>query len=246
MDFQAANVVWNATVRVESTQDYTTSDSKKLITGIVQLPNRAEVAEIKDVSSHKIDLAEGIVLAGEHAIGEYIQDSKRTVKLGFVSLPPTTLTGVACSVQVTFSYPPGESPEDGSCLFFMGDGWDSHFSIRHVHGGKLQFQVCPTQNGSWGERIDIVSSTAIVGRVEAYIVLAVLHEDGTQSLYLDGVLESQGKGIQGLTHKRKTQVLTHCREQHNFIGRWMRPDQSPPLWAGIHSVQIYDGVRLPK
>ena len=50
---------------------------------------------------------------------------------------------------------------NGACLFFMGSGWDDHFSLRY-EDDRLMFQVTSDRSsGSWDKRVDITTRMRI-------------------------------------------------------------------------------------
>ena len=52
----------------------------------------------------------------------------------------------------------------------------------------------------------------------------------------DGELEARGPGLSALGEFDVSRARNEA-----FCGRWMRPDQSNPVRAGILSVEVYDG-----
>jgi len=198
-----------------------------------------ETAELRDLYVHEIQPQRGILLAGDHACGEYLADDEQTRHvLGYINLPPTKFSSVAATCRIRFTYQPGgPSPRYESCLFHMSSEgcWQTHFTLGHVGRGEIRFEICPTAFGMWEDRAHIQTTTTFSCRAQPYEVTAILREDGSQALFVDGKLEAQGPGVRGKTDQWDT-----CRTR-NYIGRWMRPDQSVPLNAGFLSLELYDG-----
>jgi hypothetical protein len=242
ISFGGSRVVWKKTPTVVTEEDYNRIQQKITKTADIHLRHRQnpkETAELRDVQKHDISVEGGLTLGGEHAIGVFQYDSPTpTVQtLGYINLPPTLYSGVAASCRMRFCYRPGQpGPIEESCLFHMStDCWQSHFSLRHTGTGAIYFQICPSRHQSWEDRQQVVSATTFSPRPDPYEVVACVRADGSQALFVDGQLEATGAGVRGLTDGWDGRRTT------NYIGRWMRPDQSYPLTASVLSLELFDG-----
>lgn len=74
---------------------------------------------------------------------------------------------------------------------------------------------------------------------KTYAIVAVLCPGGEMRLYVDGALEAEGPGMSAAG--AASFDVSRSRDEA-FCGRWMRPDQSAPVRAGIVSVEVFDGA----
>lgn len=241
ISFGGSRVVWKKTPTVVTEEDYGVQQTitKTADIHLRHRQNPKETAELRDVQKHDISVEGGLTLGGEHAMGAFQDDSPTpTVQtLGYINLPPTLYSGVAASCRMRFCYRPGQpGPIEGSCLFHMSTNcWQSHFSLRHTDTGAIHFQICPSRHEKWEDRQQVVSTTTFSPRPAPYEVVACVRADGSQALFVDGQLEATGAGVRGLTDGWDGRRTT------NYIGRWMRPDQSYPLTASVLSLELFDG-----
>ena len=231
-------LVWTQVEEVTFATDYTVANRQTIKTADLVLLHRddpSETANLLDVQPHQFPNV-GLVLGGNAAFGYYTTDAQdnHTERLGCIELPPTKFSGIAATCRIRFITT--TLPSRG-CLFHMSGGWDSHFTLRFEGNGTLHFQVsADSKHHSWDKRIKINSTTVFTSRPEPYEVTAVQCNDGSQKLYVNGVLEAEGPGVKGMTDG-----WNDCERSINYLGRWMRPDQSSPLLAGLVSFELFDG-----
>ena len=229
---------WTQVEEVTFATDYTVANRQTIKTADLVLLHRddpSETANLLDVQPHQFPNV-GLVLGGNAAFGYYTTDAQdnHTERLGCIELPPTKFSGIAATCRIRFITT--TLPSRG-CLFHMSGGWDSHFTLRFEGNGTLHFQVsADSKHHSWDKRIKIKSTTVFTSRPEPYEVTAVQCNDGSQKLYVNGVLEAEGPGVKGMTDG-----WNDCERSINYLGRWMRPDQSSPLLAGLVSFELFDG-----
>jgi hypothetical protein len=65
-------------------------------------------------------------------------------------------------------------------------------------------------------------------------LVVVLAVDGAVRLYIDCRLEASGDGLRKL--KGFSPANVNSNRAQNFVGRWMRPDQSTALHASLLSL----------
>ena len=70
-----------------------------------------------------------------------------------------------------------------------------------------------------------------------YTIVAVCTEEGRMRLYVDGELRGEGDGLAALP-----EFETSRTRKEAWCGRFMRPDTSMPVRAGILSVEAFDGA----
>jgi len=121
-------------------------------------------------------------------------------------------------------------------ILHLGNGWSDHFSIGH-QGGKLRFQASAASAQGVLEDCQQVHSKLELQAGQTYFVVAVLLPDGRQRLYIDGRLDAEGPGLGALDDFKPATEAT-SREQ-GWLGRWMRPDKSAALPAGLLCLQLY-------
>eukprot|EP00982_Pelagococcus_subviridis_P000216 1719-Pelagococcus_subviridis.AAC.2 len=105
----------------------------------------------------------------------------------------------------------------------------------------------------WNDRasVDFRVDDAFLSSVIRTVV-AVLEPSGKQRLYVDGALVGQGDGIalpRGAADPYEGQMKKDgeaCERRECWLGRWMRPDQSSPLYAGIVSLDLFDDALTPE
>ena len=117
------------------------SSSEETPVSIGELLTDSRNGDVLDITEHIVSVHEGIALAGQHARGQYVSDRGQQRTLGCIELPATEFSGMAMSAFATV-WLQSESQNTSCCLLFMGDGWDSHFTI-YIENGRPSFQVCP-------------------------------------------------------------------------------------------------------
>jgi hypothetical protein len=75
------------------------------------------------------------------------------------------------------------------------------------------------------------------------LVTAVLAGEGAVRLYIDGRLETSGDGLDPQAQSLQPDRRERQVRAQNFVGRWMRPDQSTALHASLLSLTMSDGER---
>ena len=196
------------------------------------------IGKVFDVTPHKADAKTGMRLSGPNVFGKYKPVDGGDVTLGIFELDARKLkvSGTACSVAIRLVYT-GTCVED-SHVFHMGSGWADHFTI--VHGrGFLKFVTTPNNaSGSWNNRVEVVSTfrDKDFEPGKAYTLVAVLTNEGKMLLYVDGELDVEGPGLASLP-----EFEVSADREDAWCGRFMRPDTSMPVRAGIVSVEVFDG-----
>ena len=231
-------VGWMAEARTRTgVEDYTyTRDSAH--TGDLLDDRGDPIGKVFDITPHKADAKTGMRLSGPNVFGKYKPVDGGEVTLGIFELDARKLkvSGTACSVAIRLVYT-GTCVED-SHVFHMGSGWADHFTI--VHGrGFLKFVTTPNNaSGAWNNRVEVVSTfrDKDFEPGKAYTLVAVLTNEGRMLLYVDGELDVEGPGLASLP---EFEVSTD--RENAWCGRFMRPDTSMPVRAGIVSVEVFDG-----
>ena len=119
-------------------------------------------------------------------------------------------------------------------MFYAGDGWGNHLSIKHYRG-MTKFEACPGNEGRWESRVEVGANTNLeVGKILS--VVAVMQEDGEMSLWVDGDCIAKGAGLKAVDE------FQISKRNECFVGRWMRPDQSLPTHCNFFNLDIYDGA----
>ena len=196
------------------------------------------IGKVFDITPHKADAKTGMRLSGPNVFGKYKPVDGGEVTLGIFELDARKLkvSGTACSVAIRLVYT-GTCVED-SHVFHMGSGWADHFTI--VHGrGFLKFVTTPNNaSGSWNNRVEVVSTfrDKDFEPGKAYTLVAVLTNEGKMLLYVDGELDVEGPGLASLP-----EFEVSADREDAWCGRFMRPDTSMPVRAGIVSVEVFDG-----
>tara|TARA_B100001142_G_C14296903_1_gene641249 strand:+ start:516 stop:1277 length:762 start_codon:yes stop_codon:yes gene_type:complete len=224
------------------------------------------VARVMDIVPHEVHAGEGLRMCGAKARGKFTQDDRKTeYALGTVDLGTVRTTmGKGVSAKVCVNY--FAQPLDDAVLFHLGNGWDDIFQVKHDRGNVLKFQVTPGAPGEgctkgvkmdgvcgWNDRASVdfrVDDAFLSSGIRT--VVAVLEPSGKQRLYVDGALVGQGDGIalpRGAADPYEGQMKKDgeaCERRECWLGRWMRPDQSSPLYAGIVSLDLFDDALTPE
>ena len=196
------------------------------------------IGKVFDITPHKADAKTGMRLSGPNVFGKYKPVDGGEVTLGIFELDARKLkvSGTACSVAIRLVYT-GTCVEDAH-VFHMGSGWADHFTI--VHGrGFLKFVTTPNNaSGAWNNRVEVVSTfrDKDFEPGKAYTLVAVLTKEGRMLLYVDGELDVEGPGLASLP-----EFEVSADREDAWCGRFMRPDTSMPVRAGIVSVEVFDG-----
>lgn len=197
------------------------------------------IGKIHDVTPHRADPQAGLRLSGPNVFGKYQTVDGPEVTLGSFELDARKLTvsGTAASVAVRLVYT-GACVHDAH-IFHMGNGWADHFTIAHLDG-FLKFSLSPNNaSGSWENRVEVSSGIRDKdfepGKM--YTIVAVCTEEGRMRLYVDGESCAEGDGLAALP-----EFETSRTRKEAWCGRFMRPDTSMPVRAGILSVEVFDGA----
>ena len=206
---------------------------------LIDAPTGDRIGKIHDVTPHRADPQTGLRLSGPNVFGKYETVDGPEVTLGSFELDARKLTvsGTAASVAVRLVY-------TGACVhdahvFHMGNGWADHFTIAHLDG-YLKFSLSPNNaSGAWENRVECSSGIRDKdfepGKM--YTIVAVCTEEGRMRLYVDGELRGEGDGLAALP-----EFETSRTRKEAWCGRFMRPDTSMPVRAGILSVEAFDGA----
>jgi hypothetical protein len=198
-----------------------------------------QVGVICDITPHQVDPAEGLPLSGKATFGKYVTDGNSEETLGCVEINAgkfCNATGVAMTVALRVKLT--KKLQSEGCLFYAGDGWCNHFSIKH-HRGETRFEACPGNEGKWNSRVEVAAKMDLpVGKVLS--IVAVLQETGEMELWVDGQRAATGPGLKNVNGFEISQ------RHECFVGRWMRPDQSAPTHASLFTLDIFDGAMSEK
>lgn len=233
LNLDATRVGWLATPDGDKVQDYT-KRREVTHTGHMLDVHGDRAGTICDITPHAIDPSLGLPLSGKATFGQYTTDDHEPVTLGCVEVSPKffNVSGVAITIALRVRLSK-KLPTEG-CLFYAGDGWRNHLSIKHYRGLTL-FEACPGNGGAWEDRVECgVRMDLETGKVLS--VVAVMEENGFMKLYVDGVTVASSNGLADVDGFKITQ------RQEAWVGRWMRPDQSLPTNAHFFSLDVFDGA----
>ena len=233
LGLDATRVGWLAAPDANKVQDYT-KRREVIHTGHMLDARGDRAGVICDITPHAIDPAEGLPLSGKATFGSYVTDDHEPVTLGCVEISPKffNVSGVAITVALRVRLN-AKLPTEG-CLFYAGDGWRNHISIKHYRGLTL-FEACPGNGGDWQDRVECGAKMDLeTGKVLS--IVAVMEENGVMALYVDGVRVARSNGLADVEGFKITQ------RQEAWVGRWMRPDQSLPTNAHFFSLDVFDGA----
>jgi hypothetical protein len=233
LNLDATRVGWLATPDGDKVQDYT-KRREVMHTGHMLDAHGDRAGVICDITPHAIDPAEGLPLSGKATFGSYVTDDHEPVTLGCVEVSPKFLnvSGVAITVALRVRLN-AKLPTEG-CLFYAGEGWRNHISIKHYRGLTL-FEACPGNGGAWEDRVECGAKMDLeTGKVLS--IVAVMEENGTMALHVDGVRVAHSNGLADVEGFKITQ------RNEAWVGRWMRPDQSLPTNAHFFSLDVFDGA----
>jgi hypothetical protein len=185
-------VGWLAAPDANKVQDYT-KRREVMHTGHMLDAHGDRAGVICDITPHAIDPAEGLPLSGKATFGSYVTDDHEPVTLGCVEVSPKFLnvSGVAITVALRVRLN-AKLPTEG-CLFYAGEGWRNHISIKHYRGLTL-FEACPGNGGAWEDRVECGAKMDLeTGKVLS--IVAVMEENGTMALHVDGVRVAHSNGL---------------------------------------------------
>ena len=238
VSLDAQRIGWLATPSGHNREDYVYHRDVSHTGDLLDTSGRA-VGKICDVKPHKLSPGGGLLLSGPLTFGKYVSDDGVESTFGHLSLPPVEVSDVAVSVALCVKLHRPLQTE--SCLFYMGSGWNNHFSIRHYRG-RLLFEACPQTGGcGWGDRRE-VSEEFECDTGRQLSIVAVLGNNGSMTLYVDGKVIAAGRGLGEIPHFSADDI---GKRKECFVGRWMRPDQSFPTWAELYTLEIFDGALDP-
>jgi hypothetical protein len=199
---------------------------KGAVTGVItseQVGSHVEVGEIENVEVYDVVPAEGIYL-----------------REGDIKLPAMRdMADEAVSVSVRLQFI--RAPDNGACLFHMGNGDGDEFQIK-VQDDVLTFQASPSASAGGSSKMAVIAmeepvSKFITGR--EYAIVAVLGNDGYMYLYVDGDKVAEGNGMVNPLNGFINEVTMEPRRD-NYVGTCYVEDQIP-LSAGIIAVDVFDG-----
>ena len=148
-----------------------------------------------------------------------------------------TVSGTAVSVAVRLVYT-APCVHDAH-IFAMGNGWADQFTIAHLDG-YLKFSMTPNvASGAWNNRVEVSSGIRDEDFEpgKEYTIVAVCTEEGQMRMFVDADLCAVGDGLAALD-----EFETSRTRKEAWCGRFMRPDTSMPVRAGILSVEVFDGA----
>jgi len=215
-----------ATVSVDARHISWYDAPKGAVTGVISSEMggaHVEVGEIENVEVYDVVPADGIYL-----------------REGDIKLPAMRdMADEAVSVSVRLKFI--RAPENGACLFHMGNGDGDEFRIK-VQDNVLTFQASPSAAAGGSEKMAVISmeedvSKFIIGR--EYTVVAVLGNDGYMYLYVDGDKVAEGNGMVNPLNGFMYDVTMGPRRD-NYVGTCYVEDHVP-LSAGIIAVDVFDG-----
>ena len=215
-----------ATVSVDARHVSWYDAPKGAVTGVItseQVGSHVEVGEIENVEVYDVVPAEGIYL-----------------REGDIKLPAMRdMADEAVSVSVRLQFI--RAPDNGACLFHMGNGDGDEFQIK-VQDDVLTFQVSPSASAGGSSKMAVIAmeepvSKFITGR--EYAIVAVLGNDGYMYLYVDGDKVAEGNGMVNPLNGFINEVTLKPRRD-NYVGTCYVEDHIP-LSAGIIAVDVFDG-----
>jgi hypothetical protein len=215
-----------ATVSVDARHISWYDAPKGAVTGTIFSEKRGthvEVGEIENVEVYDVVPAEGIYL-----------------REGDIKLPAMRdMADEAVSVSVRLQFI--RAPDNGACLFHMGNGDGDEFQIK-VQDDVLTFQASPSASAGGSSKMAVIAmeepvSKFITGR--EYAIVAVLGNDGYMYLYVDGDKVAEGNGMVNPLNGFINEVTMEPRRD-NYVGTCYVEDQIP-LSAGIIAVDVFDG-----
>ena len=225
-------------------EEFTDEEREKVITGFMLGPIGERQARICDITKHDVDPKQGLPLSGPTATGKYLYGSEKKVEFGVIEIPreavsPDMSMVVAMRVKLT-----DDLPNDAG-LFWAGDGWGNHFTIRGTAEG-ISFQVCPGNGNKWEDRVEVESKTKLpVGR--AVSVVACLFYTGLLHLFVDGIFVGENNDYEWSRREENLKFFEDDEEEVKYwreigyVGRWFRCDQTAPSNASLLSLDIFDG-----
>ena len=199
---------------------------KGAVTGTIFSENKGthvEFGEIVNVEPYDVVPADGIYL-----------------REGDIKLPAMRdMADEAVSVSVRLVFI--RAPDNGACLFHMGNGDGDEFQIK-VQDDVLTFQASPSASVGGSEKMAVIAmeepvSKFIPGR--EYSIVAVMGNDGYMYLYVDGDKVAEGNGMVNPLNGFINEVTLKPRRD-NYVGTCYVEDHIP-LSAGIIAVDVFDG-----
>ena len=215
-----------ATVSVDARHISWYDAPKGAVTGTIFSEKRGthvEFGEIENVEVYDVVPAEGIYL-----------------REGDIKLPAMRdMADEAVSVSIRLQFI--RAPDNGACLFHMGNGDGDEFQIK-VQDDVLTFQASPSASAGGSSKMAVIAmeepvSKFITGR--EYAIVAVLGNDGYMYLYVDGDKVAEGNGMVNPLNGFINEV-TMAPRRDNYVGTCYMEDQVP-LSAGIIAVDVFDG-----
>jgi len=144
---------------------------------------------------------------------------------------------VSVTIRLKFTH----APENGACLFHMGNGDGDAFQIK-VEDGVLTFQASPSLAAGGDEKMAIIAMEEDVSSFvlhNEYTIAAVLGNDGYMYLYVDGDKVAEGNGMVNELNGFIRDVTMGPRRD-NYVGT-CHVEETVPLSAGILAVDVFDG-----
>ena len=183
-----------------------------------------EIAEIQNVAKYDVVDTDGLSLRYG---GDIKLPAMRDMKDEAVSV----------AIRLKFTH----APENGACLFHMGNGDGDAFQIK-VADGVLTFQASPSLAAGGDEKMAIIAmeedvSKFVLGR--EYTIVAVLGNDGYMYLFVDGDKVAEGNGMVNELNGFIRDVTMGPRRD-NYVGT-CHVEETVPLSAGILAVDVFDG-----
>ena len=201
-------------------------NAKGSVTGTIQSESKGthvEYGEIQNVKKYDVKATDGLKLGH-----------------GDIKLPAMREMGdeaVSVAIRLKFTH----APDNGACLFHMGNGDGDAFQVK-VEDGVLTFQASPSVAAGGDEKMAIIAmeedvSKFVLGR--EYTIVAVLGNDGYMYLFVDGDKVAEGNGMVNELNGFIRDVTMGPRRD-NYVGTCY-VEEEHPLSAGIIAVDVFDG-----
>ena len=206
---------------------------------LIDAPTGDRIGKIHDVTPHRADPQTGLRLSGPNVFGKYETVDGPEVTLGSFELDARKLTvsGTAASVAVRLVY-------TGACVhdahvFHMGNGWADHFTIAHLDG-YLKFSTTPNNasgRGRTASSVRAASATRTSSRVRCTPSSRCAPRKVGCACTSTESCAARATALAALARVRDV-----AGRKEAWCGRFMRPDTSMPVRAGILSVEAFDGA----
>ena len=144
---------------------------------------------------------------------------------------------ISVAIRLKFTH----EPEDGACLFHMGNGDGDALQVK-VEDGVLTFQASPSLAAGGNEKMAIIAMEEDVSSFQLereYTIVAVLGNDGYMYLFVDGDKVAEGNGMVNELNGFIRDVTMGPRRD-NYVGTCYL-EETVPLSAGIIAVDVFDG-----